>query len=571
VESKKFYLDIEIPQGKADIKIPWELSRFQHLSILGQAYRLTGDEKYTEEFINQINDWIEHNQPQRGVNWSCTMDVAIRAVNWITGYYFFKDSKVISEDFLIKFLKSLFVHGRHIADNLENRTGLTNNHYLSDVVGLLYLGVLFPEFKDAKRWKEFGLQELKKEIQKQTYGDGCNFEGSTCYHRLALELFFYPALLMVINNESFDGENYKETMERIFGNNYSEKLYKMFDAVLYLLMPNNQMPQIGDNDNGRLHKFSSQETLDMRYLLNFGAIFFGESRFKINEFGFSEEAFWVFGEEGRKIWDGLDENRLINISSHAFSVGGWFVLRNFQDYMVISAGPNGLNGLGGHNHNDKLSFELIVGGKEIIVDPGTYVYTSEPKMRNLFRSTAYHNTVVIDEIEQNRFNERSLFKLENDASAKCFKWDDNLEESLFIGEHNGYARLREPIVHRRSVRFLKSQSKWTIKDEFYRLNNEGALDCSMVPLSSEHAFNWYFHLAPQVSVESTGKFDFLLKNENVVVIFRIVSLPPQFQCVIEEGWFSPAYGEKIKGSILKLSCSCKIPFDVELEITKLSL
>ncbi|MBA7523115.1 hypothetical protein ES705_15238 [subsurface metagenome] len=38
---KKYYKDIEIPYGKADIKVPWELSRFQHLSILGEAYCLS--------------------------------------------------------------------------------------------------------------------------------------------------------------------------------------------------------------------------------------------------------------------------------------------------------------------------------------------------------------------------------------------------------------------------------------------------------------------------------------------------------------------------------------------------
>jgi hypothetical protein len=89
----------------------------------------------------------------------------------------------------------------------------------------------------------------------------------------------------------------------------------MFEAVLYLLKPNGKMPQIGDNDNGRLHIFKDREVLDMRYLLCLGAIFFKEPKFKIKEFGFCEEALWVFGQNGLNIWDELKENDIEDIKS----------------------------------------------------------------------------------------------------------------------------------------------------------------------------------------------------------------------------------------------------------------
>mgnify|MGYP001448654285 CR=1 FL=1 len=82
--------------------------------------------------------------------------------------------------------------------NLENK-GITTNRYLSDLVGLFYLGITFPEFKEAKRWRECGVQELIREMEKQVYDDGMDFEASTCYHRLALELFFYPAVVCRLN------------------------------------------------------------------------------------------------------------------------------------------------------------------------------------------------------------------------------------------------------------------------------------------------------------------------------------------------------------------------------------
>ena len=114
---KRFYKERLIPYGKADIKVPWELSRFQHVTALGQAYWLTGDEKYAKEFVNQVDDWIDCNPPKFGVNWTRTMDVAIRVANWIWDY-FFEDSTTLSDEFLLKFFKSLLTHGQHITRNL---------------------------------------------------------------------------------------------------------------------------------------------------------------------------------------------------------------------------------------------------------------------------------------------------------------------------------------------------------------------------------------------------------------------------------------------------------------------
>lgn len=415
---KKYYKEIRPAYGKADIKVPWELSRFQHAAVLGQAYWLRGDEKYAREFIRQVDDWIDGNPSKFGVNWACTMDVAIRVANWILGFYFFKDSKEFTEEFLIKFLKSLLVHGRHIISNLENK-GITTNHYLSDLVGLIYLGIAFPEFKEAQKWKDLAVQELVKEMDKQVYDDGMDFEASTCYHRLSLELFFYPALLCRLN-----GIELPES--------FVEKLKKMFEFVLYVLKPNGRMPQIGDNDNGRLHVLRKRDILDMTYLLTFATLHNDDPSYKIAEFGFALEGLWLFGAEGYELWCKLPRRSVEELESRAFRDGGIYVMRHKKDYMVISCGPNGQGDRGGHAHNDKLSFELCVNGKDVIVDPGTYVYTSDPNLRNLFRSTKYHNTISFNGIEQNKL--RGVFTLSNDAKSRCLYFGEKDEIIKFVGE-----------------------------------------------------------------------------------------------------------------------------------------
>ncbi len=263
---KAFYIDIQPAPfpGGYDIKVPWELSRCQHFAWLGQAYWLTGNEKYAREFCNQVDDWIAKNPPQLGVNWACTMEVAIRAVNWLWGYAFFRHSQSVSDDFHLRFYLSLLEHGRHIFNNLEWSWKLTSNHYLSDIVGLVYLGLFLPELKEAQTWREFGLRELEVEMFKQVYPDGVSFEASTNYHRLTTELFLSATILAELNGHQFSKR-------------YIERLVKMIDVIHSIFRPDGTTAVIGDQDNGRLHRLKiwcvpEKEWIDFRYILGIAAI-----------------------------------------------------------------------------------------------------------------------------------------------------------------------------------------------------------------------------------------------------------------------------------------------------------
>jgi len=249
-------------------------------------------EKYAREFVNQISDWIDANPIELGVNWACTMDVAIRATNWIWGYYFFCDSQSLTKEFKIKFFKSLFLHGRHIINNLEFGQ-IRGNHYLSDIAGLIYLGILFQETKEGKKWLEKGLSALKEEMKFQVYPDGVDIECSISYHRLVTELFLSATVLSLKNGIDFPPW-------------YMNRLEKMIEFVMYYIKPDGTAPQIGDNDDGRLHilsNYGNWNRLDHRYLLSVGAVLFKRQDFKDAADEFHEEAFWLLGEEGLKKFD----------------------------------------------------------------------------------------------------------------------------------------------------------------------------------------------------------------------------------------------------------------------------
>lgn len=103
-----------------------------------------------------------------------------------------------------------------------------------------------------------------------------------------------------------------------------------------------------------------------------------------------------------------DETKVGNLPPFTFNLKvipypdfGLYIFRSDRLWLSIFAGPVGQNGNGGHSHNDKLSVELNIDGEDLLVDPGTYLYTPSPELRNLFRSTSAHNTLLVDSIEQN--------------------------------------------------------------------------------------------------------------------------------------------------------------------------
>ncbi len=415
-----------------DIKVPWELSRFQHLPLLGQAYVLTGNKAYADEFRNQIDDWIRNNRVGFGVNWASTMDVAIRAANWLVAQEYFLDESVFSKDFWRSFFLSIYNHGRFIQRHLEKKIPKAN-HYLSNIVGLFFIALYCPFFKESDRWRRFCMRELEREIKKQVYDDGCNFEGSTAYHRLVLELFFYSDVLA-------------QRCGICFSSAYNKKLKKMFTFSLYSLKPDGRIPQIGDNDSGRFLIFTSRPTLDHAYLLSLAAIHFRDSDFKLKIFPFDEEAFWVFGKEGHGIWKDLPY-RKEELCSKAFPDAGWYVMRHKNHYCFVSCGPNEQVGKGAHTHNDRLSFELMLNGKDIIVDPGTYTYTPFPEWRNRFRSTSFHNTIKIDRIEQNDIS-GDLFEMIQGTKCRQCELTETDNAIVFKGsmEYPG-----KNITHKRNI------------------------------------------------------------------------------------------------------------------------
>lgn len=447
---------IVYPDG-SDIKVPWELSRCQHLPVLAAAYRVTGEQRYLGEIGAQLTAFAEDNPVEFGPCWACTMDVAIRAANWVATLALLPEA-----DWTAGVLGALFLHGRFIRSHLE-WSEVRGNHYLSDIVGLLPLAALFP----GEGWQAWAAGELVEEMRHQVRVDGCDHEMSTSYHRLVAELFDV-------------GTAAARSFGATFPDWYLERLELMHAFVRDYTRPDGLAPLIGDEDSGRFLPLGS-----------YGA-------------------------------DPRDHSHLLSESAQsaarpsiAYREGGYYVMRAGDLYAIARCGDTGLDGLGGHSHNDQLSFELCAGDQPLVVDPGAFVYTADPAARNLFRSTAFHATLQVDGREQNELGTDYLFRLPDRTRAEALSFTGG----AFEGRHFGF----EPTVHTRRIEL--EASALVIHDVV-----EG--DCEVV--------EWTFPLMPPCDVSvSSGR---------VVANWasRILALDcREVEWRVEDGWYSPRYGVRI--------------------------
>lgn len=504
---------------RSDIRVVWELNRMAHLVTLARAFSLTEDERLAAEFFEQVQSWREQNPVGLGPNWACAMEVALRAMNLLAAFEVFRHSRALNDERLASLLALFDQHGAHIRRNLEFSYIATSNHYLSDVAGLLWLGLMLPELKMAEVGRAFALREMKREIEKQVLPDGADAEASTGYHRLVLELFLYSFILC--------RENGVEIEEMCW-----RKLRSMLDYVRAYLKPEGRAPLIGDTDSGQVLAVVRRAADDHAYLLTLGAALFADARYKLKDFRVSEEVLWLLGEDGVRAFNDLESDG--GVGSQAFADAGTYILRERDLYLLFNASGAGVGGRGSHGHNDALSVEISSCGSAFIVDPGTFVYRGNLAERQRFRSTSYHSTVTVDEVEQSAIEEELPFIIGNEAAPKVTRWESSADYDLVVAEHYGYSRLSEPVMHQRSARFDKRGRFWLIEDAF---SGEGL-----------HLFHFRFHFADGIQTDRSRQEVLRAFDEATGARLFVCSLDVEGAPELESQFTSHDYGEK-SGSV----------------------
>jgi hypothetical protein len=419
----------------SDIKVPWELSRCQHLPLLAAAWRETGERRFLDAVATQLEAWIDDNPVEMGANWACTMDVAIRAANWVTALALLRGA-VQGAAWSGRVMECLLLHGRFIRDHLE-WAEVRGNHYLSDVVGLLPLAALFQGGREGRDWATWGARELESEMAHQVRPDGCDHEASIPYHRLVCELF-------VCGTQAVDS-----LLPGRLSEEYRSRLGRMLGFTRDYTRPDGLAPQIGDADDGRF--------------------------LPLGGYGDDPRSHLHLFEQAGSSYEPATGHA-------AYPEGGYWVMRAGGLYAIARCGDVGVGGLGSHAHNDQLSFELSASRQPMVIDPGSYLYTADLTARALFRSTGFHSTLRIGGAEQNELDEARPFGLDDMTRSEAIGWEPGPAGAAFEGMHHGYERLDQPATHTRRLSLDGPARSLTVRDTVI---SDGA-----------HELEWTFPLAP---------------------------------------------------------------------------
>jgi hypothetical protein len=460
-----------------DHKVTWELNRHQHLVTLAKARLLSGDEKYARELMAQWRGWIKANPYPLGINWGSTLEVAFRSLSWIWVDQLLAGTAEYAEfraERRSELAPALAFHGRYIERYLSTYFS-PNTHLLGEAVALFFLGTLYPQMPGAARWKESGWQIVLHEAGRQVRPDGVYFEQSLYYHVYALDFFLYARLLAARN-----GMEIPRAYDAVLG--------RMLDVVAALAQAG-PAEGFGDDDGGRLWNPRRNRTEQMTDPLAVGAVMYSRD---FSAARLTEEAIWLFGNQAVEELARADSSARTSPVAHsvAFPDGGLYVLADSQPYaqaMVVDAGPQGV-GRSGHGHADALSLRLTMDGRRWLVDAGSGVYISkDPADRNTFRGTGAHNAVRVDGVDQAVADEP--FSWTHIPTTQAENWIVGKSFTYFVGSHNGYARLADPVLHRRHVLNITG-GLWLVRD---------------VALGrTEHELEIRWHFAPDLEVQAVG-------------------------------------------------------------------
>jgi hypothetical protein len=428
------YLD----PAAGDHKVIWELNRHQHWLTLARAHALTGDSRFYRDFTFQLSSWLSANPPLMGTNWASMLELAFRSLTWVSCVELFSRSagERDEEPWLVDMLLALDRQLTHIEHNLS-RYFSPNTHLTGEALALYVAGLALPELKASERRAARGREILMAEAVRQVRADGGHVELSGHYHRYSTDFYLFAAATAARAGDPAAAV-------------FEESARRQANFLRTIVDERGIRPQFGDDDGGQLFPICGRDAADCRDTLATAAILLNEPALLID--GVPEETHWICGSRAAAGTQSVAPRR----TSAALPSSGYFVSRTASgDHLIFDAGPHGfLNG--GHAHADALSCVLSVAGRPLLIDPGTATYTMDPEMRDRFRSTVMHNTLVLDGRPQ--CEPLGAFHWKTSAGAQASMWRAAAGCDFAEGTHGAYA----PRRHTRAILAVHGVGWWIL-------------------------------------------------------------------------------------------------------------
>lgn len=510
-----------------DIKAVWELSRFSFAFTLARAYARSSCSVYGRTFWFLFLDWCRHNPPNTGANWKCGQEVALRSMAWIFAFYAFLADESTTDENAVSLAKAIFKSGLRIYRNIDYGLSQNNNHGISEAVGLFSIGVLFPEFQTAAKWKAVGRAHLERLSRSLFYDDGAFAQSSLNYERVALHGLLWAFRLAEIHGEPFSDEARTRVCRA------GAFLYSMQEQT------NGRVPNYGHNDGALVLPITNCDYTDFRPVVQ-TAMYLERGESTFGPGAWEEEVLWLCGSSALSA--DTVKPPLPKLLKHS---SGYLVCRSLQSFSVLRV-PNYFHRPG---QADALHFDLWFDGRNIAGDPGTYSYNTAGPWDNQLERTLYHNTIVIGGRDQMRKVSRFLWLPWLEAQIhRAYACNDY---TLIEAEHFGYA----PASHRRAV--LEISGVWIV------------IDVVELPAPTEVRIQWLFPVNDLTRRDDTAielrsgdlNLFFAMATSSVDMSVSIVRADPNSP----RGWISryylsrePAYSFAASGIAGRYTVYCSV-------------
>ncbi len=452
-------IDYRSERVVGDIKYLWEPSRHLELVTLAQAWHVSGEQCYADGARILLQSWFDQCPYPQGVHWTSSLELAVRLLNWAFAWELLGGAAsplftgADGQRFQRQWLDSIYQHC-HFIRGYFSRHSSANNHLFGEYMGLFVASLVWPCWPESARWQAVSKRGLEVEALKQNTADGVNKEQAIYYQHEVMDMMLLCHVVGQAHGVAFVPA-------------YLQRLEKLADFLAALLDAGGHMPMTGDADDAQMVRLAHEAGWSpYRSLLASCALLFGRADFKRKAGALDDKTRWLFGHAGQQCWDGLVPSGAEQPVT-AFPEGGYYLLgQHFgaagEVRLVVDCAPLGYLSIAAHGHADALAFTLSLGGEEFLIDPGTYAYHTQKAWRDYFRSTAAHNTVCVDHQDQSEIGGNFMWLRK--ANARLLAHQPCDSEQCFEGEHDGYQRLPDPVIHRRQIKFDTKRNTIVVKD-----------------------------------------------------------------------------------------------------------
>ncbi len=381
-------------QRTDDEEYVWALNRTHWFKTWSELYVLTGEECFAESTFADLENWIDScplpplpreddthaaivplSAPFCKVTPWRTLEVGIRVFDsWNIAYERLLFSAHMTPERHTKMVCSFYEHAkvlRVMSPYFWPRAD--HNHYLHEMLGLLQITCLFPDFKQAPVWQPYALHELGRCVDFQLTEDGGQVEGSPNYHSGCLSMFFEIAAL---------ARAYGLTLpDNVLRGCQKGAVYEMFT-----IQPNGYLSSVGDTAMD-LYRPNAVT----RYYKCFGELGPTEKLLAIYPPFAPQDIPEQVQQAARAVANSAPgEDNYQRTLGQYMARTGWRRTDSYLHFICCTPVVNG------HAHQDPMSFALTLQGDPVVIDPSYFTYKESPE-RKLFKSPEYHSCLTFDD------------------------------------------------------------------------------------------------------------------------------------------------------------------------------